>query len=60
MEANLNKIDDNQVSKRSKVATNEELINEAANGRARLQKIINVNEEKKSARSGFPSNRSHK
>lgn len=53
-----NKIDDNQVSRRSKIATNEELMQAAVDGRARLQKIINVNEERQSARSGFPSGRS--
>lgn len=31
-----NKIEDNQVSRRSKIATNEELMQEAVNGRARL------------------------
>lgn len=58
--ASYNKIEDNQASRRSKIATNEELMQEAVNGRARLQKIINVNEERQSARSGFPSNRSAK
>ena len=58
--ASYNKIEDNQASRRSKIATNEELMQEAVNGRARLQKIINVNEERQSARSEFPSNRSAK
>ena len=46
------------MSRRSKIQTNEELMQAAVDGRARLQKIIQITDERQSARSGFPSGRS--
>jgi hypothetical protein len=57
--ASQNKVDENPVSRRSRIQTQEELLKAAVDGRARLQRIITVNDEQRqSARSGFPSGRS--